>query len=354
MAKKIISEATGGAVSQSYDLAQLSLVQVSSSSPQSGFAAVRFVRSLAQKQHSSVLAQLAVRMGSAVRSGIANGADPFAKVKGLIKDMIERLLAEAEADATEKAFCDKEMAETTANKDDKTDKIEALTTKINKMSADSAKLKEEVAVLQKELAELAKTQAEMDKLRQEEKTAYEANRPELERGVEGVKMALKVLRDYYAKEDKAHDAAEGAGSSIIGLLEVAESDFTTGLSEMIAQEEASQADYEKETKENEIEKATKDQDVSYKTREAKSLDEAVAENESDRSGVQAELDAVMEYLQKLTERCVAKPETYEVRKQRREAEIAGLKSALSILEGEAAFMQQRRRGLRGVRSTDLQ
>merc|ERR1719375_2345629 len=211
-AKKIISEATGGAVSQSYDLAQVSLVQVSSSSTQSGFAAVRFVRGLAQKQHSSILAQLAVRMGSAVRSGVANGADPFGKVKGLIKDMIERLMAEAEADATEKAFCDKEMAETTAKKDDNTDKIEALTTKINKMSADSAKLKEEVVVLQKELAELAKTQAEMDKLRQEEKAAYEANRAELERGVDGVKMALKVLRDYYAKSDKAHDAAEGAGS----------------------------------------------------------------------------------------------------------------------------------------------
>merc|ERR1719399_2793218 len=311
MAKKIISEATGGAVSQSYDLAQLSLVQVSSSSTQSGFAAVRFVRGPGAKQHSSVLAQLAVRMGSAVRSGIANGADPFGKVKGLIKDMIERLMAEAEADATEKAFCDKEMAETNAKKDEKTDKIEALTSKINKMSADSAKLKEEVAVLQKELAELAKTQAEMDKLRQEEKAAYEANRPELERGVEGVKMALKVLRDYYAKEDKAHDAAEGAGSSIIGLLEVVESDFTKLLTEMVAAEEQAAAEYKTETQDNEVLLTKKNQDVKYKTKEFTELDKLLTELTSDTEGLQAELDAVLEYYAKLKEGCVAKAEPYE-------------------------------------------
>jgi chromosome segregation ATPase len=273
----------------------------------------------------------------------------FAKVKGLIKDMIERLLAEAQADASHKAYCDKEMAETKEKKEDKEAEIEKLSTKINKMSAESAKLKEEVAVLQKELAELAKMQAEMDKLRQEEHAAYNKNRPEMEAGVEGIKLALKILREYYAKEDKAHEAAEGAGSSIIGLLEVAESDFTTGLSEMIAQEEAAAAEYDRQSKENAIEKATKDQDVKYKTKEAKSLEQGVAELTSDRSGVQTELDAVLEYFSKLKEQCVAKAEPYEERKRRREAEIAGLKEALQILSGDAVLLQESAaRTLRGA------
>jgi len=219
------------------------------------------------------------------------------------------------------------------------------------MSAESAKLKEEVAVLQKELAELAKMQAEMDKLRQEEHAAYSENRPEMEAGVEGIKLALKILREYYAKEDKSHEAAEGAGSSIIGLLEVAESDFTTGLSEMIAQEEAAAAEYDRQTKENAIEKATKDQDVKYKTKEAKSLDSAVAELTSDRSGVQTELEAVLEYFSKLKEQCVAKAEPYEERVRRREAEIAGLKEALQILSGDAVLLQRdEARSLRGASS----
>merc|ERR1719316_2115358 len=134
------------------------------------------------------------------------------------------------------------MGEATAQKEEKTADAEKLTTKIDVASARSAKLKEEVAQLQKELVELAATQAEMDKLRQEENEIYKANRPEMELGIEGLKMALKVLRDYYAKEDKAHAAAEGAGSGIIGMLEVVESDFSKGLAEMISVEDAAVAE----------------------------------------------------------------------------------------------------------------
>merc|ERR1719263_876194 len=187
------------------------------------------------------LAQLASRMVQTMEG--RSGADIFGKVKGLIRDMIEKLEEEAEADATEKAWCDKNMAETEANKADKEDAIEALTTKIDGAKAGSAKLKEEVATLQKELAALAKTQAEMDKLRAEEKATFEKNSAEMKKGVEGVKKALSVLKEYYAKDD-SHGAAEGAGSGIIGLLEVAESDFTKGLTEMTAAEETVAADYE--------------------------------------------------------------------------------------------------------------
>merc|ERR1719355_45293 len=145
------------------------------------------------------------------------------------------------------------------------------------MSAKSAKLKEDVATLQKELAQTAKAQAEMDKLRAEEKAAFDKNGAEMKKGVKGVRLALKVLNEYYAKADKAHSSADGAGSGIIGLLEVCESDFTKGLAEMNAAEQTAVSEYDTTSKENEITKATKEQDVKYKTKEAKGHDKETAE-----------------------------------------------------------------------------
>merc|ERR1719364_562207 len=264
-AKKVITEATGGAAAQSYDFNQISFLQtdrmhVNSGADLAKFEAVRFVRDLARKSNSPALAQLASRMSSAMRLGVAAGEDPFAKVKGLITDMIATLEADAEEDASQKAYCDKEMSETTAKKDELTAESDKLSTKIAQDKAASAKLKEEVATLQKELADMAKAKADADKLRAEEKATYEKNSAEMELGIEGVKKALSVLKEYYAKADKSHDSAEGAGSGIIGLLEVAESDFTKGLTEMTAAEETAAADYEAYCKEDEIATVQKQQD----------------------------------------------------------------------------------------------
>merc|ERR1711957_1050705 len=107
-----------------------------------------------------------------------------------------------------------------------------------------------------------------------------------------------------------------------------------------AAEETAAAAYEQETKENEIEKVTKGQDVKYKTKEAVGLEKSNAELTSDKENVETELSAVDEYLKKIEDECIAKPETYEDRKARREAEIAGLKEALIVLENETAFIQK--------------
>merc|ERR1712050_227661 len=109
--------------------------------------------------------------------------------------------------------------------------------------------------------------------------------------------------------------------------------------------------YEAVSKENEIEKTAKEQDVSYNTKESKELDKSSAELSSDRTGVNAELDAVMDYLTRIEGECIAKAETYAARAERRAAEIAGLKEALSILESETALVQRRsaRRTLRGAK-----
>merc|ERR1712151_720093 len=105
----------------------------------------------------------------------------------------------------------------------------------------------------------------MDKMRSEEHETFLSNKADMEKGLEGVKLALKILTEYYAKNDKGHAAAEGAGEGIIGLLEVCESDFSKGLAEYVGAEQTAVAEYEQQTKDHEVETATKQQDVKYKT-----------------------------------------------------------------------------------------
>merc|ERR1719408_568861 len=271
--------------------------------------------------------------------------------------MIAKLEKEAEAEATEKAYCDEQMSKTEAKKSELDDTIAKLTNKIDRAASRSAALKEEVVELEAELAALAKTQSEMDKIRAEENANYKVASAELKQGLTGVRKALGVLRDYYGsaaalvQEDQPappqqHAKAGGAGGSIINILEVCESDFATNLAKEESEESDSAEEYEKTTQENKVTQTTKSQDAKYKTKEAAGLDKEIAELSGDRDTNNNELAAVMDYYGKIKERCVAKPESYEERKARREAEIEGLKEALSILENEAAFVQRRKRSLR--------
>merc|ERR1712187_740970 len=104
------------------------------------------------------------------------------------------------------------------------------------------------------------------------------------------------------------------------------------------------------------EKNAKEQDALYKKKEAADLDKTSGELSADRAGVQAELDAVLEYLSKIEAECTEKAETYANRKAGFEAEIAGLKEALQILESETALVQKRanRHALRGRTHLSIQ
>jgi len=356
-ATKILKDTTSGAASQTYSMLQVARLQ--SRADLAGLEVVQLVKQLAKKHHSSALAQLASRMSAAIRFGAAGGEDPFAKVKGLIENMIAKLEAEAKAEATEKAYCDEEMAKTEAKRSELMDDVSKLSAKIDQATSKSAALSADIKQLEAELAALMKSQAEMDKIRQEEHAAFVQAKDDLTTGLGGVRQALSVLRDYYASDaalvqqpamPALHTKASGAGTSIIGILEVVESDFATGLAKEETEEDDAQALYDDITQENKVTKTMKDQDVKYKTAEVKSLAKAVADLSSDKETLSSELSAVNEYYAKLKDRCIAKPETYEDRKARREAEINGLKEALQVLENETAFVQRshRRTHMRGA------
>jgi len=371
-AKKILTETTSGGVDQTYSFLQFAVASTLKTRADLAQAeVVVLVKRLARQHHSAALAQLASRVAAVLKYGAQNGEDPFAKVKGLIQDMIAKLQEEAAAEAQEKAYCDEQLAKTKAKKEELDDDIEKLTVKIDQATSKSAKLKEEVQELESELAALTKLQAEMDKIRQETHADFVTAKDDLELALQGVRKALGVLREYYGGAallqggsamasmmqqpalPPAHAKATGAGQGIINILEVVESDFAENLAKENTEEADAQSDYDKTSQENKVAKTLKEQDVKYKTQEIKSLKKTLSELSADRESAETEHAAVMEYYDKIKERCIAKPETYEERKARRVAEIAGLKEALSILENETAFMQRKsRRHMRGRLSLD--
>jgi chromosome segregation ATPase len=369
-AKSLLESSTSGAVAQTYSLFQVvASSRLRTKADLANNEVLAMVKRLAKTQHSPTLAQLASRIEAVIEYGSSAGEDPFTKVKGLISQLITKLESEAAGDASEKAWCDEQLSKTEAKKGELEYDLEKLSTKIDQATATSTSLKEDVKELQAELAALAKSQAEMDSIRAESHADYVKAKEDLESGLSGVRGALGMLRDYYGSSSAAasmmqefsaqpakpemHVAASGAGSSIIGILEVVESDFAKNLATEETEEADAEAEYETTTQANSVTKTLKDQDVKYKTAEYKALDKEITTLTSDRDTKDAELSAVLEYYEKVKDRCIAKAETYEERKEKREAEIAGLKKALEALENEAAFVQQRRGHRRGAKSSFL-
>merc|ERR1719355_516815 len=97
-AEKILKESTSGAVSQTYSLLQTAAKsKLQSRTDLVNSEVVTLVKKLARDQHSAALNQLASRISAVVKYGGRDGADPFAKIKGLISDMITKLEKEAES-----------------------------------------------------------------------------------------------------------------------------------------------------------------------------------------------------------------------------------------------------------------
>jgi len=315
-----------------------------------GAAVASKLKQLASDEHSVALAQLASRVSRTLQRMQKKGlsGDPFKKVKDLIQNMIDKLEKQQAEEARQKKFCDAEMAESKAAKIDREGTIETLTTRIEEGAAEAAKLNQQKMMLLGEIKDISSSQGEMDELRQTEHATYQKVSKDLKAGLAAVQSALKVLREFYSQEEdkssfiqdmsssmntdsKTAYTGSGGGTAIIGLLEVCESDFSKGLAEADSEEDAAQDEYEKLTTENKKERAVKDKTVANIGTEVARIEKKVSEFTGDRSETKQELDALLEYLEKLTKQCVAQPESYHDRVERRKREIEGLEQALNML-----------------------
>merc|ERR1719443_2741699 len=255
-------------------------------------------------------------------------------------DSIQRLEDEEAADYTHKVYCDQNLAESKAKLEDKKAEIEKHTAKIDKHTSNSAMVKAEVATLEKELATMTSEKLEMDTIRQKEKADYEFNIAEADKSLKEIKLALNVLREFYGNYAKTHDgfsSSDGGGQGVMAMLEAVESEYSTNIVKMKSEEEEAAREYTDTSKAFELGKIEKEQGIKYKTKEHIGLDNHVAEETSDRSGTQSELDANLDALAELKKSCTGELLTYEVRVARREEELAELKESLESLDALAGL-----------------
>jgi len=297
----------------------------------------QFLQDRARQLKSRVLSVLAERVEK----------DPFKKVKKMIKDLIDKLMEEATAEASHKGWCDKELATNEHTRKEKTDAVETLHSEIDELTASNAKLTEEITQLSTEVADLDAAVAEATKMREEEKAKNAETIKDAQQAQTAVSQALTVLKEFYAKAakatalaqqpeifDKPYKGMSGMTGGVVGMLEVIESDFARLQAETQASEAKAQKEYEEFMSDSKVDKASKTRDIEHKETKKTNQETALGDKKKDLEGTQKELDAALRYYDKLKPSCVDSGVSYEDRVMRRKEEIQSLQEALKILSGE--------------------
>jgi len=295
------------------------------------------------------LSLLAVRAHHTLVS--ASLADPFADVKKMIQDMLVKLQKEMAEEAKKKEWCDKEMSENMKAKHTKEKEVDKLESRVEQLEADVEELTNALEQLTKDTSEAAEAVSTATKIRGEEKMSNLAAIKEYQDAQTLLANAMNVLKDVYAKDslvqtssdaappptggfDEEHEAS-GAGSGIIGILEIAIDDFAHLEEDTTTAENTAAHEYETFMKETQIQQAVWAKDLEYKNAAKVRTEGDLQRSKTDLEGYQKELSAVNQYLSKLKPECTTKADSYEERKKRRDAELKSLREALAILQGEA-------------------
>merc|ERR1719272_414385 len=160
----------------------------------------------------------------------------------MIKDLITKLLEEANEEAAHKGWCDAELMTNEQTRKEKTSAVESLTAEIDELQASIAKLTEQIGQLTQAVAELDAAVAKATKLREEEKAKNAETVSDAKEAQKAVDQALGVLKDFYEKAgdatalvqqqptapevfDKPYKGMGGASGGVVGMLEVIMSDF---------------------------------------------------------------------------------------------------------------------------------
>jgi len=285
-------------------------------------------------------------------------ADHFVKVRGLIKDLIKKLEDDAEQEATQKGYCDKEMGEAVSTRDRANAALEVAVGNINKLNSEKDKLNKEVNDLKQAIADNLKSLNEATELRNTEKDENTVTVETATEGKEAVEMAIGVLNEFYNNAfiqtkyvppnagrdgetvaDKAPETFSGtyhgnqeASKGIVGLLDVILSDFERTIETTTSEEESAQSAFETYEQDIKDDNDEKEGSITKKKNRIADIKDELVDEQEDKDEAIAKKDSAKKELQKLKPLCVEGEETYAQRVAKREKEIEALKEAMTLLD----------------------
>merc|ERR1719502_1394868 len=183
--------------------------------------------------------------------------------------------------------------------------------------------------------------AEATKLRQEEKAKNTQTIADAKEAQTAVAQAITVLKEFYAKAgeatallqqqpaapeifDSPYQGMQSENGGVVGMLEVIQSDFARLESETNTAEASAQKEYDSFISDAKEDKASKSATAKHKESKMQDEKQQLTEKSKDLEGTQKELDASLEYYEKLKPSCVNSGASYEDRVERRKNEIESL------------------------------
>jgi len=361
-------------------LAQTSFMQLVR--PHAAGRAVDFLVNEGQRLNNQPLSLLAQRLLA---------AGPFDKVTKMIENMITRLLDEANEEAQEKGFCDKELGTNQQTRDKLSGEMEKLAAVFDQSTATSQTLSSKISALENSINEMKTAVADATQQREEEKDKNTSTVKDAKEAQKAVAAAVQVLREFYEKaatatgflflqypsllakhikmgsdewQSLANPAFEGEGgygqgsedkvdsghkegmqtfgdsyqgqqdkaSGVLSMLEIIMSDFASVQSDTETQEAEAQRQFEQFVTDSKRDQAVKARTIELYQADRTEADARAKEAKRDLLTTDDKHKAAVRYYEELKPRCLEKGiVSFEKRQQQRQEEIDSLKQALAIL-----------------------
>mmetsp|Transcript_30899 Transcript_30899/g.88905 ORF Transcript_30899/g.88905 Transcript_30899/m.88905 type:complete len:704 (-) Transcript_30899:112-2223(-) len=302
-----------------------------------------------------LLKERGVKLGSKMLSALATqiASDPFAKVKQLIQSLIERLLKEATEEATKKGFCDTETGKAKTDRDHRHAESKQLMSDISMLQAKKGELEETIDEIKEAVPLLRTSLNETTQLRADEKKENLESIKTAKEGVEAVGEAIAILKVYYSSAarakvhlqaspvdedtsgpgfDTAYKGKQSASEGVVGLLETIKSDFARTVKQTEQAEKKAQADFVEFEQTCKSDIAGKEMTQTLSEEDLEKTDAAIGQKTDDLTTAQGLVDSALKTIEDLKPMCIDTGMTFAERVQKREEEIAALKSAICVLD----------------------